>query len=277
MFGVWTSIQLWSPRRRAGPAVRLGLLLAALHLARIGPVAAEPWIPTPGLRFDIQFTKPFDLARPVDLLELDLFDTSAEKVAALRARGVRTACYVNAGAFEDWRPDAAAFPKVVLGKAYAGWPGERWLDIRRIDLLAPIVEARLDLCRAKGFDTVEADNVNGFENDTGFPLDRDDQVAFNRWLANAAHARGLSIGLKNTGLLAAELVDRFDWALVESCYRYNECQLFQPFRRAGKAVFVIEYTQNRRQQSRYCALARNDGYGLLFKRRKLDGWLARCP
>ncbi len=267
-----------SLRRPAGLAVRLGLLLlAALGLAGVAPAAAASWIPAPGLRFDIQFTNPFDLARPVDLLELDLFDTTAETVAALRARGVRTACYVNAGAFEDWRPDAAAFPPIVLGKAYAGWPGERWLDIRRIDLLAPILEARLDLCRAKGFDTVEADNVNGFENDTGFPLDRDDQLAFDRWLAAAAHARGLSIGLKNTGLLATELVDRFDWALVESCYRYNECQLFQPFRRAGKAVFVIEYTQNRRQQSRYCALARNDGYGLIFKRRKLDGWLARCP
>ena len=251
------------------------LLLAALLLA--GPALAERWVPTPGLRFDVQFTKPFDLDRPVDLLELDLFDTEPATVAAMKARGVRLACYLNAGAWEKWRPDAAGFPAVLLGKAYAGWPGERWLDIRRLDLLAPILEARLDLCRTKGFDTVEADNVNGFENDTGFPLDRSHQLAFNRWLAGAAHARGLSIGLKNTGLLAAELVDAFDWALVESCYRYNECQLFQPFRRAGKAVFVIEYTNNRRQQGRWCELARNDGYGLIFKRRKLDGWLVRCP
>jgi len=250
-------------------------LLAALLLA--GPALAERWVPTPGLRFDVQFTKPFDLHRPVDLLELDLFDTEPATVAASKARGVRLACYLNAGAWEKWRPDAGSFPAVVLGKPYQGWPGERWLDIRRLDLPAPILEARLDLCRTKGFDTVEADNVNGFENDTGFALERSHQLTFNRWLAEAAHARGLSIGLENTGLLAAQLVDAFDWALVESCYRYNECQLFQPFRRAGKAVFVIEYTLSRRRQARLCPLAANDGYGLIFKRRKLDGRLARCP
>lgn len=251
--------------------------LLALLLALAAPARAEPWVPTPGLRFDVQFTRPLDLDRPVDFLELDLFDTTAEAVAALKARGIRLACYLNAGAFERWRPDAATFPAELLGKAYAGWPGERWLDIRRLDLLAPILEARLDLCRAKGFDSVEADNVNGFENDTGFALDRADQLSFNRWLAEAAHARGLSIGLKNAGLLAADLVDAFDWALVESCYRFVECQLFQPFRRAGKAVFVIEYTRNKRWQQRLCPRARNDGYALIFKHRRLDGWLARCP
>lgn len=242
----------------------IATLLLTVLLAR--PASAELWIPTPGLRFDAQFTRPFALDRPVDLLELDLFDTQPATIAALEARGVRLACYVNAGAFEDWRPDASAYPAVLLGKNYAGWPGERWVDIRR-----------LDLSRAEGFDTVEADNVNGFENDTGFPLDRTDQLRFNRWLARAAHARGLSIGLKNTGLLAAELVSDFDWALVESCYTYEECQLFQPFRRAGKAVFVIEYVQNARLRARFCTAARNDGYGLIFKRRKLDGRLARCP
>lgn len=255
----------------------IATLLLALLLASAAPARAQPWVPTPGLRFDVQFTRPFDLDRPVDFLELDLFDTSAATVATLKARGVRLACYLNAGAFERWRPDAATFPAELLGKAYAAWPGERWLDIRRLDLLAPILEARLDLCRAKGFDSVEADNVNGFENDTGFALDRADQLSFNRWLAEAAHARGLSIGLKNAGLLAAALVDAFDWALVESCYRFVECQLFEPFRRAGKAVFVIEYSLARRQMVRLCALAANDGYGLIFKRRRLDGRLARCP
>lgn len=253
------------------------LVVAALVVVATARVAATPWLPSQSLRFDVQFTKPFELDRPVDLLELDLFDSSRETIAALKARGVRLACYLNAGAWEKWRPDAASYPPAVLGKAYVGWPDERWLDIRRIDLLAPILQARLDLRREKGFDTVEADNVNGYENDTGFGLSADDQLAFNRWLAAAAHARGLSIGLKNTGLLADRLVEAFDWALVESCYRYDECQLYAPFRRAGKAVFIIEYTQNRRQQARYCTLNRNEGYGLIFKKKKLDGWLARCP
>ncbi len=49
----------------------------------------------------------------------------------------------------------------MLGKEYEGFPEERWLDIRRIDLLAPILRARIDACRAKGFDGVDPDNLNG--------------------------------------------------------------------------------------------------------------------
>ena len=64
----------------------------------------------------------------------------------------------------------------MLGKQYEGFPEERWLDIRRIDLLAPILRARIDACRAKGFDGVDPDNLNGFENDTGFPLTATDQL-----------------------------------------------------------------------------------------------------
>jgi hypothetical protein len=58
----------------------------------------------------------------------------------------------------------------VIGDPYEGWPGERWLDIRRIDLLAPLIGQRLELCRIKGFDAVEPDNIDGYTNDTGFSL-----------------------------------------------------------------------------------------------------------
>ncbi len=85
-------------------------------------------------------------------------------------------CYLSAGTYENWRPDAAAFSKQIIGKADEGWTGENWLDIRRIDLLAPILQARLDLCKAKGFDAVEPDNVDGYQNETGFPLTAADQL-----------------------------------------------------------------------------------------------------
>ena len=61
-----------------------------------------------------------------------------------------------------------------------GWPGERWLDIRRLDVLRPIMKARLDMCAAKGFDAVEFDNVDGYQNRTGFPLTGADQLALRR-------------------------------------------------------------------------------------------------
>ena len=64
----------------------------------------------------------------------------------------------------------ASFPSAVLGAEVEGWPGERWLDIRRLDVLGPILKRRLDLCRRKGFDGVEPDNVDAYANDSGFPL-----------------------------------------------------------------------------------------------------------
>ena len=53
------------------------------------------------------------------------------------------------------------------------------MDVRRIDVLGPIMESRLDMCEEKGFDGVEPDNVDGYLNDTGFPLTKEDQLSYN--------------------------------------------------------------------------------------------------
>ncbi len=151
----------------------------------------------------------------------------------------------------------------MLGKEYEGFPEERWLDIRRIDLLAPILRARIDACRAKGFDGVDPDNLNGFENDTGFPLTATDQLRFNTWLANEAHARELSIGLKNDGPQAGTLAPYFDWVIVEECIEQRDCgEYAPPFTRAGKPIFEIEY---RKPTRRTCAEARRRRISVAFK------------
>jgi hypothetical protein len=54
-------------------------------------------------------------------------------------------------------------------------------------------------------------NVNGHENDTGFPLKQADLLAFNKWLAAAAHGLGLGIGLKNGVDMVPQLQPHFDW------------------------------------------------------------------
>ena len=123
-----------------------------------------------------------------------------------------------------------------------GWPGERWLDIRQINLLAPILTDRIAMCAAKGFDGVEFDNVDGYSNNSGFPLMADDQLAFDRWLADAGHAHGLAVGLKNTPSLAAQLEPKFDFAIVEQCVQYRECGAFKPFLQASKPMLDIEYS-----------------------------------
>lgn len=108
-------------------------------------------------------------------------------------------------------------------------PGERWLDIRRIDLLGPIMGARMDLAKTKGCDGLEPDNVDAYENDSGFKLTDSNQIAYNTWLAQQAHSRDLSVGLKNDVDQVKELVDHFDWTLNEQCWQYNECDTLEPF------------------------------------------------
>lgn len=76
---------------------------------------------------------------------------------------------------------AGEFPAEVLGSDYDGWPGERWLDIRRIDLLAPIMLARLDMCTAKGFDCVEPDNIEIYDNDTLFDFAITEDAFYYDW------------------------------------------------------------------------------------------------
>ncbi len=202
---------------------------------------------------------------------IDGFDTSASTVASLHAQGRRVICYFSAGSWEEWRPDAATFPAEVLGRSN-GWPGERWLDIRRLDILAPIMGARLDMCKSKGFDAVDADNVDGYTNATGFPLTAADQLRFNRWLAQAAHARGLSIGLKNDLDQVGDLVADFDFAVSEQCMEYDECDLLLPFVQANKAVFHIEYNLD---ASVFCP-KRPTGFSSMQKRLELDAWRVVC-
>jgi len=172
----------------------------------------------------------------------------------------------------ELRPDAGAFPDAVKGDSN-GWSGERWLDIRRLDVLGPIMQRRLDLCKQKGFDAVEPDNVDGYTNSTGFPLTAADQLTYNRFLATAAHARGLSIGLKNDLDQAQTLEPDFDWALNEQCFQYNECGLLKPFSAAGKAIFEVEYNLDPAQ---FCPQARTLGIMSMKKKLSLDATQTTC-
>ena len=234
---------------------------------------ATVWRPSPGTTWQWQLTGAIDISVEAQMFDVDLFDVSAATVSALHARGRKVICYVSAGSFEDWRPDAAQFPAAVKGKALDGWPGEAWLDVRRIDLLAPVIEARLDLCRSKGFDGIEFDNVDGYSNSSGFPLTAADQLRYNQYLAGAAHARGLSVGLKNDLDQVGDLVSAFDWAINEECFAFSECGLLHPFIAAGKAVFNTEYQMTAAQ---VCPQAKSMGLSTLIKNLNLDAARQAC-
>lgn len=235
------------------------------------------WKPRPHMRWQLQFADmPVDLSVDADVYKIDLFDTDASVVSALKQKGKHVVCYLNAGAWEAWRPDARRFPRTSMGRHYEGWPGERWLDIRRIDLLAPIMLARLDMCRDKGFDGVMLDNVNSYINKTGFALTASDQLRFNVWIANAARKRGLAVGMNNNAEQARELAPYFDWALAESCFSQGWCATLRPFTDKGKAVLVIEYTDDQEKLNAMCEEALALRFSLLRKRVELDAFRQEC-
>ncbi len=223
--------------------------------------------------WQIQYTGVIDVDLNVEMFNLDLFDTPPDIIETLHQRGIFVMCYFSAGSYEDWRPDASRFPSEILGKEMMGWLGERWLDIRRLDVLAPVMEARLELAVQKGCDGVDPDNVNGYVNDSGFPLTYEDQLAYNIFLAQAAHARGLAIGLKNDLAQIPDLLPYFDWMLNEECFTFRECDQLLPFVQSGKPVFVIEYQL---PPQAFCSQANQMSLNALHKNLELDAYRTDC-
>jgi hypothetical protein len=261
----------------SGLAARLVAIgaLAAACLAGSLPAQAAGWRPSPDeRRLDLQLTAPFDLVRPADVVALELFGSSPERLQRLRERGVATLCHVTAGVWENWRPDARAFPQAALGRSPSGWRGQRWLDVRHPGL-RPILEKRLDLCRQRGFDGVLLAGLDGHEHGSGFDLKPHQQLEFNRWLAEVAHARGLAAGIVNDLGQAAELARSFDFLVADRCVAEGECTGVRPFLEAGKPVYLVAYTNQARRMDAYCALAAEVGAPLIFKTQYLNGKLHR--
>ena len=252
-------------------------VLSRIPLDTATPTASW-WKPALVTTWQWQLSQPpVDQSLDVNLYDIDLFDNESSVVAALHALGRKVICYISVGSWEDWRPDKDQFPTEVIGKDYEGWPGEKWLDIRQIDQLAPIMRARLDLCRERGFDGIEPDNIDAYTADTGFPLTADDQLKYNLWLADEAHKRGLSIGLKNDSDQAADLEPYFDWALTEDCFAQDWCEQMSVFIQAGKPVFAAEYTDSGITLDQFCPRAKAMKINAMLKNRNLDAYRQACP
>lgn len=241
------------------------------------PPSKDWWRPKVGLTWQWQIgNNKIDTSIEADVYDIDLY-VDQSVINELHHKGRRVICYISVGSWEDWRPDKDQFPPEVLGKDYEGWPGEKWLDIRQVDKLAPIIRARLDLCAAKGFDAVEPDNMEVFTNDTGFPLTYEDQLRYALWLADEAHKRGLAIGVKNAHDQVADLLDHFDFAITEDCFFGGWCEDMLPFIKAGKPVFAAEYTDLGGDFERFCLQSRELRFSTILKNRGLDAWIKTCP
>jgi hypothetical protein len=273
------------PARRSRPALKASVPFTVAVTPAPNPAPVPPAPPTPPpapagswwhpplvMNWQWQLTTPVDQSLNVTAYDIDGFDNSASVVAALHAAGRRVICYMEVGAWENYRPDAASFPASILGNVMGGYPNERYVDIRD-PLLRPIIEARLDICKAKGFDAVEPDIDDSYTENTGFPISRADQLAYDTWLASAAHARGLAFFLKNGPGIATSLATVMDGALTEQCFQYSECGGYSSFVNLGKPVLSVEYSL---AVSAFCSQANALNFNAMRKNTSLNVYREAC-
>lgn len=233
------------------------------------------WRPAVGSSWQIQYADSLDTSVDVQIYDIDLMDNSAEKIAALQAQGRKVICYFDT-AYEDWRPDAKAL-EPYKGKPLDDWPGQSWVDIREPAVFEVMLK-RLDLAKAKHCDGVDPDDVDAYANNSGFPLTAQDQQRFIAKIADAAHARGLAVGLKNDLDQIGFLLDHVDFAVNEECFEIGECEALMPFIRAGKPVFNVEYTDGDMQAASadICPDSTRRKFSTLIKRLNLNAERYAC-
>jgi hypothetical protein len=175
--------------------------------------------------------------RAVDIYDIDGFLTPKTEIHRIHTTWhaatlphPKVICYLDL-AWEDYRPDGSPmsrggkFPSRTLGSIYYGYPEERWVDLRQLDALKPMLDARIHMCAAKGFDAIELDDIDSFEptSTTGFNLTAGDAQNLLAYVDNQIHREGMAVLWKNTGVLSWWGRDYSDGAVVEECYTYDEC------------------------------------------------------
>ncbi|KAL0574124.1 hypothetical protein V5O48_007832 [Marasmius crinis-equi] len=196
-------------------------------------------------KFDYQIGGAYTPASDVAVVTRDRTDSPVS--------GKYNICYVNAFQTQDgeqsfWQ--SSQNDHLLLRKSNGDyfidpdWPDEFILDTStdaNRQELAAIVNGWIDGCQQKGFNAVEADNLDTFTRTNGL-LSESDNLAYAKLLADHAHSIGLAFGQKNAG---GELEGQgkaqvgFDFAVAEQCQEFDECDSYTDV--YGNQVLEIEY------------------------------------
>ncbi|ORX76942.1 hypothetical protein BCR32DRAFT_223811 [Anaeromyces robustus] len=247
------------------------------------------WVPKPGTTWNclLAASESDVLNSKEQAITLDV-NTKPEMINKLHNKGQKVICYFSGGTLETNRDDYdqyMAIPGLVRDK-YTQWD-ESWVDIRKKDKLRPLIKNRMITAVNKNCDAVEVDNLGAFYHEEvqawSDPLTKDDAKTFAIWLSELAHELGISIGLKNIATIAPELVDYFEFAVVESCSDSpNICAKYKDFPKKGKAVFTIHYSDYgsfENQKAKMVSEQKGFGYTCTFSNDvslKIPGFAYNC-
>jgi len=199
---------------------------------------------------------------------------SASDIEELHERNIRVACTVVAGYWDRFAPDSSDFSPGMIGLTVWGDDNYRWIDVRNTGV-RQIMARRIELADSIGCDAIDATYLELWYQNTGFFITYGDQLAFNRFLADTAHANGIAIGLHNTSQQIHDLVGWFDFSIVEGCLEAGECMLYTPFQALGKPVFHVEY-EEMTWEMHVCNAGRDLGFNTIIKTRSADTRARAC-
>jgi hypothetical protein len=209
-----------------------------------GPGPAVLRLPPANAKFDYQLGGSYAPPSGVQVLSRDR--------EAMPAAGLYNICYVNGFQIQPaelatWQ---SQYPDLVLkdknGKPIidANW-NEALVDVstaQKRAAVAKIVGGWIDLCASAGFDAIEIDNLDSYSRSMG-KLVADDCVSTMKLFSDHAHAKNLAIAQKNSSELVARKAELgTDFAIVEECNRYSECDTYTAG--YGNQIFVIEYIKS---------------------------------
>jgi len=278
-------------------ALGLGLGLGLRHqsseqvpTARAIPTPTGKWEPEVGLSWQIvlndglQIDNNAPAIQPdVDVYDIDMFThQNTSVVEHLHSLGKRVICYFSAGSYEPYRPDSYLFHQRDLGNTLDGWEDEYWLDIRS-QSIHDIMASRIKVAYEMGCDGIDPDNIDGYHNENGLRLTKQDAINFVSFLAKEADRYNLATGLKNGADMIEDVLPLIQFSVNEQCAEYEECQVFAAFIDSGKPVFHIEYPAempNRLPQgdraAAACSAPGTEGFSTVLKTMELTGWVEYC-
>lgn len=229
-----------------------------------------------GDRWDWQLSGPVDLDRDVEMLGLDPDLVTREQLEALRAQGIDTVCHVNVGTLVQGSPEGNALPAATIGNTHEDDPQERYLDIRRVHYLVPVITKRFVACKDQGFTAIEPDNLDVHVKDSGFPISQADAIRYATTLAHVAHGLGLRIAQKNAPDLTGALQPHFDMAISDGCFEKGICEHFAAYPKANKPAFNAEYTDTDIEFGKACAEGARLNINMIRKDRTVSAPVITC-
>jgi len=242
----------------------------ARTLAPMTPAGDPHWAPRQNLSWQIQLTGVVDPSTKANVFDLDPYATPAEIVGDLDAQGRRTVCHLDVGVADTRLPDQARLSGTVLGSPAGA--GRYWLDIRRWDVIEPVLADRFALCKSKKFQAVDADMGYGYAVNSGFDLTPDDQITYDEKVATLAHRTGLAVAVRTNADIAARVEPFNDFSVVDGCFTGPECARYFVYVDRDKAVFDVETAAG----TAFCGLARAYGFVAIRKRTTLDAFVEHC-